>query len=179
MIEQQTRSETFKLTATHEGGSVQHHELEANQSVFIGSSSNCGFRLSGKGLSDIHCYIAIKNRTLIVQDWMSSEGTRVNGELIETQLEVSPGDVIEIGPHQISIAITSEDPREPVAIKTEVACSRADLKSNCDVIVDMPSSSQANVSAVAPQDSESSEAFDFDAEFFDIVEEGDVLTARR
>ena len=104
MISERTKPDTIKLTVKNDFGSIRHCELQPDQGVFVGTSSNCGLQLSGKGLSGIHCRIGLESGKLWVQDWMSAEGTRVNGESISTKSEVQRGDVIQIGTHQIAVA---------------------------------------------------------------------------
>ncbi|MCG8650513.1 MAG: FHA domain-containing protein, partial [Pirellulales bacterium] len=102
MISQSDQTETLTLTAVNSVGSTFHYTLQPGQGVFVGKSSNCGLQLGGDGLSDIHCRIELDDGKVWVQDWMSSEGTRVNGECISTKVEVHSNDVIEIGQHQLS-----------------------------------------------------------------------------
>lgn len=94
---------SITLTATNDFGSIHRYELDADQGVFIGASDNCGLQLHGAELADIHCRIGIEEGKAWVQDWMSSTGTRVNGNAIDSKVEVHVGDVIEIGQHKIAV----------------------------------------------------------------------------
>ena len=103
MISEQTKPSVVTITATSKSGSIRRHELAPEKGVFVGRSSNCGLQLDGQDLSDIHCRFGFENGQVSIQDWMSSQGTKVNGEVITDSRTVGPGDVIEIGHHSITL----------------------------------------------------------------------------
>jgi pSer/pThr/pTyr-binding forkhead associated (FHA) protein len=107
MITEQTKHAVVTLTATSKSGAIKRHELAAEQGIFIGKSSNCGFQLDGEGLSDIHCRVGLDDGEVWVQDWMSAEGTQVNGQEIASNEKIDAGDVIKIGNHEITVAYGS------------------------------------------------------------------------
>jgi predicted component of type VI protein secretion system len=107
MISEKTKNAVVTLTATSKSGAIKRHELAAEQGIFIGKSSNCGFQLDGEGLSDIHCRIGFDDGEVWVQDWMSSEGTQLNGQEIASNEKIDVGDVIKIGNHEITVAFGS------------------------------------------------------------------------
>ncbi len=123
MISEQTQTKTITLVARSKSGSVLHCELQPDKGIFVGTSSNCGLQLRGDGLSEIHCRIGLEEGQLWVQDWMSNEGTRVNGEVISTKFEVHLGDVIQIGEQQITVASAAPcvNGSEPAAVQEENA----------------------------------------------------------
>ena len=104
MISEQTKHAVVTLTATSKSGAIKRHELAEDQGIFIGKSSNCGFQLDGEGLSDIHCRIGFDDGEVWVQDWMSAEGTLVNGQEIASNEKLDVGDIIKIGHHEIKVA---------------------------------------------------------------------------
>jgi DNA repair exonuclease SbcCD ATPase subunit len=104
MISEQTHSGTITLVATNHFGSTHRYELPPDQGVFVGSSANCGLQLQGEGLAGIQCHIAMEEDKLWIQEWMSAEGTRVNGKPITAKQQIRLGDVIQIGQHQIAVA---------------------------------------------------------------------------
>ncbi len=123
MISERTQPGTITLTATNAIGATRRYDLRPDQGVFVGRSANCGLQLHGEGLSDIHCRIALEEGNLWVQDWMSANGTVVNGETISTKLEFRRGDVIRIGEHRIEVA----DPNAPVrSSATEAKANEAE-----------------------------------------------------
>ena len=99
----QSNTLSITLTATNDFGSTHRYDLDADQGVFVGASDNCGLQLHGAELADIHCRIGIEEGKAWVQDWMSSSGTRVNGNEIDSKVEVQVGDVIQIGQHKIAV----------------------------------------------------------------------------
>lgn len=107
MISEQTKHAVVTLTATSKSGAIKRHELAAEQGIFIGKSSNCGFQLDGEGLSDIHCRVGFDDGEVWVQDWMSSQGTQLNGQEIASNEKIDVGDVINIGNHEIRVAYGS------------------------------------------------------------------------
>ncbi|QDT07173.1 Chromosome partition protein Smc [Rubripirellula lacrimiformis] len=194
MIDRATQNRTIRLTATHELGSTEHHDLKQDQSVFVGSSSNCGFRLVGNDLSEIHCHIGIEDGKLMVQDWMSSQGTRVNGELISAQVEIQPDDIVQIGKYEISFSsigsnsyatapiakVTAEPPPPVVAtpavetsvVETSVVETSVDrqIQQQSPAALPAESSSNSDTTMDVPDD-ETPNSFDFDDDFFKIDEE--------
>src|SRR6056297_2430413 len=108
MLQAQIQPLTYRLIATVRDVASQNQQITPGRSLFVGSSSNCGFRLTGPGLSDIHCHISNEGGTLFVKDWMSASGTRINGQPISEQTELHPNDVIQIGDYRIAIEAVKE-----------------------------------------------------------------------
>ncbi|QDT08166.1 FHA domain-containing protein [Planctomycetes bacterium K23_9] len=104
MISQKTDTANFTLSVTDSFGSTKQVSLRPDQSIFAGTSNNCGLKLSGSGLSEIHCRLELTDGQLIIQDWMSATGTLVNGEAISAESEINIGDVIGVGDYRIEIA---------------------------------------------------------------------------
>jgi pSer/pThr/pTyr-binding forkhead associated (FHA) protein len=84
-------------------GCTQSFQLKTDQSVFVGTSPNCGLSLDGPGVSEMHCYVKLEGGKLWLEDWMSKTGTLVNGVPITTRTEVTFGDCVQIGPNKIAI----------------------------------------------------------------------------
>ena len=62
----------------------------------IGRGANCELRLAGTMISRQHVRIEVRNGILTVRDLASSNGTRVNGLLIE-MAELQAGDTMSVG----------------------------------------------------------------------------------
>lgn len=105
MITEQQKVEKVTLLAQDCFGASCEYQLLAENGVFVAKSSNCGLQLQSQGLSDIHCRIGLEGGRLWVQDWMSTEGTFLNGKAIDTQTTVRLGDVINIGKTRITASI--------------------------------------------------------------------------
>jgi pSer/pThr/pTyr-binding forkhead associated (FHA) protein len=115
MISQQSHSATYILSATDSVGATQQVTLQPEQSVFVGTSGNCGLRLSGNGLSEIHCRIAIADGELVIQDWMSEKGTFVNNEEITSEKKACAGDFITVGDYRIEVSTMEVTSQESVS----------------------------------------------------------------
>ena len=103
MSNPQTLSGPVTLEATNHIGSKRRYDLPPDQGVFIGSSSNCGLQLQGGGLAGIQCHVAMEEGKLWIQEWMSAEGTLLNGQAITAKQQLQLGDLIEIGQHKIEV----------------------------------------------------------------------------
>lgn len=193
MISEQTRPSSVTLTATNKFGSTFRYELGPEQGVFVGKSSNCGLQLEGHELSDIQCRIGFEDGELWVHPWMSAEGTRVNGQPIDSSLQVSIGDTVEMGDHKIVIG--DDDPTVKTPVSTGPAqeilgpAGSAELSSIIDEIVpdavsDTEVTSEPEESCpvseveldescheVSPDVGDEPQSMDFGSDFFDLEEE--------
>jgi hypothetical protein len=99
-----TTQTEIEFIAWHPTGFKQAFIVQANQSVLIGKSVNCGVRLNGHDLADIHCSLGFAEGKIWVQDWMSTTGTKVNGELINARTYFGQGCLVELGSYKIQLA---------------------------------------------------------------------------
>ncbi len=113
MIDTANQSSTVTVVAKRTDGSIQHYTFDSDGGVFVGRSTNCGLRLQGEGLSDIHCRIELEDGDAWVQDWMSKQGTMVDGTMIDTKQLLEPGAILNVG--EYSITIRSGDATKVVA----------------------------------------------------------------
>jgi hypothetical protein len=134
------------ITATSDDGNSIQLSLPANESVFVGRSSNCRLRLPDPAIADIHCLIESQAGKMWIQDWMSNGGTCVNGEPIWTKVELSPEDTIRVGKHSLSFAGSArqqrpedEPPHNPAPV-VETADDSPDsmIDLNADLNADLP-----------------------------------------
>jgi hypothetical protein len=98
-----TTQTEIEFIAWHPTGFKQSFIVQANQSVLIGKSGNCGVRLNGHDIADIHCSLGFAEGKIWVQDWMSTTGTKVNGELINARTYFGQGCVVELGSYKIQL----------------------------------------------------------------------------
>jgi hypothetical protein len=96
-----TTQTEIEFIAWHPTGFKQPFIVQANQSVLIGKSVNCGVRLNGH---DIHCSLGFAEGKIWVQDWMSTTGTKVNGDPISARTFFGQGCVVELGSYKIQLA---------------------------------------------------------------------------
>lgn len=107
-----THQTEVELVAWHPTGITLPFSVRADQSVLVGKSSNCGVRLQGHDISDIHCSIGLGDGQLWVQDWTSAIGTKVNGDPVTSKTYVGQGCVIEIGSYKIQVSTANKDTLE-------------------------------------------------------------------
>ncbi len=99
-----THQAAVELIAWHPTGLTIPFNVRADQSVLVGKSGNCGVRLRGHDISDIHCSIGLEDGQLWVQDWTSVSGTKVNGAPVTDKTFVSQGCMLEVGSYKIQVS---------------------------------------------------------------------------
>ena len=72
----------------------------------------CRIVLNSLEVSRYHASIELQQDKLIIIDRGSSNGVLVNGQK-QSQSQIEPGDTIQIGNYQISIALPSTTPKTP------------------------------------------------------------------
>ena len=87
-------------------GPSQGKELKISRSKFIiGRGDHCHLRVRSDKISRQHCQIDVEGAQVVVRDLGSRNGTLVNGEKTEGDLELRAGDVIQVGPLQFEVKI--------------------------------------------------------------------------
>jgi pSer/pThr/pTyr-binding forkhead associated (FHA) protein len=78
--------------------------------VVVGRGRGCAIRIPSEEVSRRHCRLRLENDVVTVQDLDSSNGTLLNGVVIEGIEIVRPGDRLEIGPvtFMVKYALTPE-----------------------------------------------------------------------
>jgi hypothetical protein len=71
--------------------------------VSIGRSSSCDISIADPEMSRRHAEVSRRNGAVIVQDLGSTNGTQVNGRIINAPTALAAGDVILIGNTEISV----------------------------------------------------------------------------
>lgn len=80
--------------------------VKVSRDVLIGrEKGRCDLRIASGEVSRKHCRILVHESAVAVRDLGSSNGTRVNGELIppKTNFPIDPGDTIKVGPIEIFV----------------------------------------------------------------------------
>lgn len=65
---------------------------------YIGRGVECHVRPDSEWVSRQHCVLRVTGDAVYVQDLGSRNGTLVNGELVTSERQLWPGDLIQIGP---------------------------------------------------------------------------------
>lgn len=98
------------LLITGESAEPATIPLEIDNSLFVGSGSNCRVILQGENVDPIHCMFWInEDRLLRVQDWNTEGRTLVNGQSVTTETTLNSGDKVEIAGYMIVPVLTEED----------------------------------------------------------------------
>ena len=85
--------------------------------LIVGRDETCGLRLTSGGVSREHCKLRHDDGKCFVSDMGSQNGTIVNGNVIEGEVELKAGDRLEIGPMVFVMAAQSVE--ETKAAKTK------------------------------------------------------------
>ena len=105
-----TRPRSYLLVLQGDSSSLFH--LPASGEVTIGRDPECDLRLSGEGVSRLHCRLVVGARDLQLSDLGSHGGTTVNGELLGGPCQLCSGDSIGVG--AVTLVLHSARPeREP------------------------------------------------------------------
>ncbi|WP_153556278.1 FHA domain-containing protein [Roseimaritima sediminicola] len=102
----------LQLFATGPAGEQRSVALQPNTGVFIGASHQCGLRLRGPEIAEIHCRITYQDGCLTVQEWMHACGTRVNGQTVDGEHVLEADDCLEVGPYRITVNRSVQTPTE-------------------------------------------------------------------
>lgn len=84
-------------------GKTNVQEIRLKGHTLVGRLNECDLRILSQAVSRKHCEIFERDEKLVVRDLGSTNGTAVNGELVEEQV-LEPGDVLGIGPLEFTVA---------------------------------------------------------------------------
>ena len=106
---------TFEIS---NGDQLLRREEISAESVTIGRGPAAMLRIEDDALAELHAVVNVKeDGTVQILDLGSSEGSKVNGETVSGNANLSTGDTISVGP--INIALTIESPEEAVEEATQ------------------------------------------------------------
>ena len=93
------------LHVTEGPQSGERFEFTDHQTCIIGRSREAHIRLSdNRQFSRFHCRLEVKPPSIVVVDLGSTNGTRVNGERVETAL-LSDGDIVSVGDTEFRVLV--------------------------------------------------------------------------
>ena len=72
---------------------------------FIGRAEDCHLRPKSEMVSRHHCALIIDGGTVALRDFGSKNGTYVNGERVASEVVLSPGDEVSVGPLRFEVVI--------------------------------------------------------------------------
>src|SRR5262245_26515593 len=96
---------------------VAHSKAEKKQirlgtETLIGRSPECNLRIASGQVSRGHCLIKVDETTVLVRDLGSVNGTRLNGQTIDSEVDVPvpPGSTLVVGPLKFVVQFTVPKP---------------------------------------------------------------------
>lgn len=93
-----------KLKVLEGAGRGREFSIPRPQCI-VGRGEDCHLKPASSAVSRRHCVIFVKDGNVIVHDFQSRNGTFVNGERIEEDRALKPGDELQIGPLKFEIMI--------------------------------------------------------------------------
>lgn len=96
----------ISLVIVQSSGRTQEVPVRKPRVVF-GRKEECQFRVPVPSVSREHCELRIDGDRVIIRDLGSSNGTYVNAERVQEK-ELSPGDLIAVGPAVFVVRINGE-----------------------------------------------------------------------
>jgi hypothetical protein len=92
------------LNGVHKG----RHIPVTTPTFLIGRGKQCQLRPVRQDVGRQHCAIVVRGERVLLRDYGSTNGTILNRTtLVEGEVQVSDGDVFDVGPLQFRFAITS------------------------------------------------------------------------
>lgn len=99
---QPTAPVAFRLEIMIPDAPARTIELARHQRYMIGRAMDCDIPVQEKHVSEHHAILSV-GETVMLEDAGSSNGTKVNGELIRTATEIHPGTTIILG---LAVSVT-------------------------------------------------------------------------
>jgi pSer/pThr/pTyr-binding forkhead associated (FHA) protein len=84
----------------------------------IGRDSHCHLRPTSRKVSRRHCELSTRGGRLFVWDCLAANGTIVNGRRISGEVELSPGDRLQVGPLLFIVRQQSGPSEEGIGVGT-------------------------------------------------------------
>jgi pSer/pThr/pTyr-binding forkhead associated (FHA) protein len=76
-----------------------------NKATILGRRPECDLCIPLQVVSRRHCQLSQEDSTLKVRDLSSSNGTFLNGQKVSDEIQVKPGDNLQVGPLTFTIQI--------------------------------------------------------------------------
>jgi pSer/pThr/pTyr-binding forkhead associated (FHA) protein len=108
----------YLLVRKGPGAGALHH---LGGTLTLGRGTAADLMIPDEAVSREHASVRIDGGTVVVEDLDSSNGTRVNGELV-TQARLSHGDLLQIGSSELEVRVEDDSgatstPTEPTVIE--------------------------------------------------------------
>jgi pSer/pThr/pTyr-binding forkhead associated (FHA) protein len=90
-------------------GSAAGKSLPVNAAQFIiGRDPECNLRPASAMISKRHCAVLVKNGTVSLRDFGSTNGTFVNDEPVKGEVPLKNGDLLKVGPLSFKVVIEGQ-----------------------------------------------------------------------
>ena len=126
----------------------------ATQQFLIGRDPQCQLRPASQSISKQHCILIVRNRSVILKDFGSTNGTFLNEEQVDPEVEITikSGDRVRVGPldFTVQIALTSPSDSTPLPDDLDIAGSPAKARLSDAIGLKTGSSAQKPVQKVPP-----------------------------
>ncbi len=102
---------------------------------FIGRAEDCQLRPRSDLISRHHCALMIEDAVVVVRDFGSKNGTFVNDERVDAEIELRTGDRLKVGPleFEVSIGATAASKKKPKVESVKEAAVRTVKSSGGEV----------------------------------------------
>lgn len=91
------------LNVSRSDGWNAQHRLDLEAVVIVGSSDQCGLSLSGDEIAAMHCSLRRDETGVWLSDWQSDSGTFLEGVQVSEEIQVQPGNTIQVGNYTIQL----------------------------------------------------------------------------
>jgi pSer/pThr/pTyr-binding forkhead associated (FHA) protein len=126
----------MKLRLIVEGGVHTGKAIPITLPQFvIGRDAQCQLRPASAAISKRHCAVMVRGNQVFVRDFGSTNGTFVNGTLVQGEVEIHNGDKLKIGPLEFVVGL--ETATAPKAAPKPAAAVAATKGKGADEHVDM------------------------------------------
>lgn len=111
------------------GGKYQGKLIPLNTRQFlVGREQDCHLRPNSDLVSRHHCIFLVDDYTVRLRDLGSTNGTRVNGELIRQEVVLSDGDRISIGKLELQLVLRKGAPVEATSSSAQPSASESSYR---------------------------------------------------
>jgi pSer/pThr/pTyr-binding forkhead associated (FHA) protein len=129
----------MKLRLIVEGGVHAGKAIAITVPQFsIGRDAQCQLRPASAAISKRHCAVLVRGGQVFVRDFGSTNGTFVNGELVQGEVELHNGDKLKVGPLEFVVGLeTGTVPKAAAKPAPAAAATASPTKDTSDENVDM------------------------------------------
>jgi pSer/pThr/pTyr-binding forkhead associated (FHA) protein len=91
----------------------------------IGRDPQCQLRPASPSISKRHCAVLLRGKQVLIRDFGSTNGTFVNGQLVEGEVPLKDGDLIKVGPLDFAVSLSMTAAASAPAEKRAAAAAPA------------------------------------------------------